>query len=313
VPRSLLLVALVLVGCRDPDPPALLHASPSPARDAYFAAAADGDYDALDDVIAALTQEHDGGDAESTAVLGFAHAWKLSERARAEQPPDITEHAALAVASFDGAFEALDDPRLLGFRGSFRQAVGDITDDADLQQDGWFDQEAATRRWPEWGKFTQAYGLITKEPSETLYGTGTRLLWEAVDACLETRVSRATFDFSEHLDEFLADDDPWNRRGCGNTTVAPHNTEGFFTVFGDHFARAGNTAQAERMYEAALAVPSADDWPYRFVALERLDRLIDLPDRFAELPSRGAAARVQDTVVFSGPASCSICHRATQL
>mgnify|MGYP001464711157 CR=1 FL=1 len=37
----------------------------------------------------------------------------------------------------------------MGFRGSFKQAQGSIEDSARLQRQGWFDQNDATRRWPD--------------------------------------------------------------------------------------------------------------------------------------------------------------------
>jgi hypothetical protein len=79
--RTRLLLLALMAGCDGPisQAPAPLWAAPlSAGRTAFFAALQAGDYAGLPSVITSLTSEHLAGDRTSTAVLGFAHAWRLA-------------------------------------------------------------------------------------------------------------------------------------------------------------------------------------------------------------------------------------------
>lgn len=312
--RFCLVPAVWAAGCALSTPPPLLSAEPtSPGREAYFAALAAADYDALEPAIELLTREYLDGDDRSTAVLGFAHAWRLAESPRLEDPEArVIESADLAVRAFTEASEALpDDPRLVGFLGSFKQAQGSIHDRPELETEGWFDQKAAARAWPEWGRFTQAYGLVSKAPSHKRFDDGIDLLWANLDACVDDKVDRDAFDYRPLFDQVQSDDDPLNQRACGNTAVVPYNAQGFFVVFGDLLAKAGDTRAARGLYETALDLPGSETWPYAWLAQDRLESLSSLPDRFRQNPERGSTVDARDATVFSGPFSCTVCHAAT--
>lgn len=297
---------ILLLGCGpDATPPPLLWESPSDGRDAFFSALETGDYAALDGVLEGLQAEDD---PKSAAVAGFAHAWKLAESQRDLSDPAVREHAGLAVEAFDAALQELDDSRLVGFRGSFKQAQGSIEESARLQRQGWFDQNEATRRWPEWGLFNQAYGLITFSPDERRFEGGIDLFWENLDACAGEAVDREDPDWLARVDAVESAD--WRvRRACSNTDVAPHNAEGFFIVMGDMAAKGGDTPLAATLYDTALALDDGT-WPYRALAEDRLARVDELPDLFADPAPRDQAVALEDQVVFTGQASCTVCHQA---
>ena len=313
-PLRLLLPLLLGTACIRPiqsPPPLLLAATPSPGRTAYFAALGTGDYAALDGIIATLTQEADSGDITSRAVLGFAHAWRLSEWHRQPTDPTVTRHAALAAHAFEQASAALpDDPRLVGFRGSFLQARGSIEDDPKLTRQGWFDTVDASKAWPEWGKFTQAYGLITLSTDHRLYNESIELYWDNLDECAGAPVPRGPLDWRPYAAELDANGSARDRRACTNTTVAPHNVEGFFMVFGDHLAKAGDLELARSMYENALNIDDGT-WPHRAVAEARVADLQALPERFSTNPEGGEVRAVTEMPVFGSAISCTVCHQAT--
>lgn len=313
--QKVLMVSVCLMfvmGCAplSEPPPLLSEAASTAGRDAFFTAFQSADYDALDNAIELLTREYLDGDDVSTATLGFAHAWKLAESGRVEEgPARVIESADLAVRYFTESSEALpDDPRLKGFLGSFKQAQGSIHNRPDLQTEGWFDQKKAVRDWPEWGLFTQAYGLITKEPDEKRYQQGIDLLWENIDKCVDSKVDREKFDYLADFDVVQQDDDLRNLRACGNTDVAPYNTQGFFLVFGDFFAKAGDLEQASVMYGTAIDLPGSETWPHLDLAEQRIVDLEQLPDWFAEVPERGTQVDATQTTIFSGPHNCAVCH-----
>jgi tetratricopeptide (TPR) repeat protein len=301
---------LLLAACaEEPAPDRLYDAPATAAREAFFDALWAGDYDAVDPIADDLTAEALDGDAASQALVGFAHAWTLAERRRAPEPdPGVTAHADLAVLAFERAVEqSPDDARLVGFRGSMLQAQGSIWGDAALQRKGWFDTAESARRWPEWGKFTQAYGLVTMDKDERLFARGVELYWENLDACADEAVPRVDLDWAPYAAYVDASDDK-NRRACGNTDVVPHNIEGFFVIMGDHVAKSGDLESARNLYENALALDDGT-WPYRSVAEQRLVDLAELPAWFAVEPAEDEAYDPRQNYVFGGPYGCTICHQ----
>jgi tetratricopeptide (TPR) repeat protein len=297
-------------GCGRGEVPDLLWQSgASPGRDAFFGALAHGDYDALDPVIADLTGEAADGDEVSQAVLGFAHAWRVAERARYEPDPEVIGHIDLAVTSFERAVDAIPhDPRLVGFLGSMQLAQGNVWGDNALIRKGWFGTKASARQWPEWGLFTQAYGLVTLDPDEPRYAKGIELLWDNLDACVDERVDREDLDWSVYEAQVDRDEDAWNRRACANTDVVPHGVEGFFLIFGDVYAKAGELDAADMMYKNALGSVDVADWPYRWVAEDRRARLDELPEQFRGEAPEGPFEPTE-WLVFGGPVGCTVCHQ----
>lgn len=304
--------AVMAAGCGPSTPPDLLWQSgSSPGRDAFFDAFANGRYTDLDPILADLTEEAADGDDVSLAVLGFAHTWKLAEAPRLAPDPSTLDHIDVAAATFDRAVDAMPhDPRLVGFLGSLQLAQGSVWGDDTLSRKGWFGTKASARQWPEWGLFTQAYGLVSLSPDDKRFTQGIDLLWEDLDACADTRVEREDLDWTVYEGDVAADTDDWDRRACANTTVVPHNVEGFFTIFGDAYAKAGDLANADLMYANALASADAGTWPYRAVAEARRAELESLPELFNAEPADGPVDP-SDTLVFSGPAGCTICHQAS--
>ena len=293
------------------EPPALLsEGEQSEGRTSFFQAFQQADYSSLDESIELLTREYLDGDSKSTATLGFAHAWRLAESGRVEDgPARVIESADLAVRYFyESSQEFPTDPRLKGFLGSFKQAQGSIHGHPELQKEGWFDQKDAVRDWPEWGLFTQAYGLITKSPDESRYQKGIELLWHNIDECIDGKIDRNDFDYRSLFDQVQEDSDPRNYRACANTTIVPYNVQGFFTVFGDFYAKANDLENAARMYETALELPGADTWPYHNLAEQRLLDLEELSQWFSHEPERGTQIDARNTTIFSGPYNCSVCH-----
>lgn len=320
VPRVLMMVTVLgttigLTGCGgSPDaeaPPLLSEGDISQGRDAYFDALQNGNYSELDDIIATLKQESDAGDPQSLAVLGFAHSWKLAEYRRDPSDPSITEHAKLAADAFSGAIKEIPhDARLLGFRGSFRQARGKIENNSLMTALGWFDEVNAATRWPAWGLFTKAYGLITFGPDESLYKQGIGFLWDNLDICAGENVNREAFNLQDYPQLTQPNIDPRIERPCTNTPVAPHNLEGFFLYFGDMYAKASNLDQAETMYLTALEV-NQGDWPYADVAAKRIERLQELPALFNLERGSSEQVSVDEINVFQSQISCVACHQGS--
>lgn len=305
-------LAILILGCgRLSEPPPLLsEAEGTLGRQAFFSALLKADYDQVDNSIELLTREYLEGDVLSTATLGFAHAWRLGEAGRVEDgSARVIESADLAVRFFTEASEDLpDDPRIVGFLGSFKQAQGAIHGRPELQTEGWFDQGKAVRAWPEWGLFARAYGLVTMNPEERRYKEGIELLWQNLEECIDDSIDRDDFDYRRHFDDVQHDQNQLNARACGNSAVVPYNAQGFFLVFGDMLAKAGELEMAKDMYNTSMGLPGSETWPYQWLVEHRIDDLSQLPSWFSEAPDRSTQANPTRTTTFSGPYNCAVCH-----
>ncbi len=313
--QHLALVAVFAVtACEAPitvAPAPLWSAESSDGRTRFFAAFRAGEYTALPPIISTLTAEHLEGDRVSTAVLGFAHAWRLAESSRTGGDPTVIESASVAHRMFQTAHQAAQrDPRLRGFQGSMMMAEGSINGDADLSQQGYFLARTASVEWPQWGLFTLAYSLSGQPPESSLGKEAIDSMWRNLDVCAEgRRVDRTRTDSLAWFADTSNSTNPLVARACGNQPVAPFNTEGFFAVFGDLLARKGDLAQATRMYETALATEASTRWPYRTAIERRRDQVADLAARWAVDPKRGVALGIDDVTFFRGPANCTLCHQ----
>ncbi|MEM7160102.1 MAG: hypothetical protein AAF799_45110 [Myxococcota bacterium] len=308
---GVVLLSAMALGCEAP-PERLVDAEPSAGRTAFFDAFGRGAYEELDDIIGELSREHLEGDDVSTSVLAFAHAWKLSEGARQTAEPRVIEHADLAVRFFDEALEASgDDPRLIGFLGSFEAAAGTIHDERAQRRMGWNKLLKARRQWPQWGGFTLGYVATQLDSDERRFRKGIRAFWRNLDACAGERVDRERFELTDELmDAFTSDSDPWNWRACSNTDVVPYNIEGFFLAFGDILAKGGETDDARRMYRIALETEDSETWPHRWLAQSRLDNLEALHGWFNAAIDRTQAVDAERVTMIAGPFACAGCHQA---
>lgn len=99
---------------------------------------------------------------------------------------------------------------------------------------------------------------------------------------------------------------PPDRPATTNQPRWPHNLEGFSIALAEMQIKAGDRAGAERMLLSILSRPSAQHWPFRTLADDRLDRLAGL--------SRDAAAGRATPFVLHATSgvSCSICHQQGQ-
>jgi hypothetical protein len=313
--RTRLLLLLLLAGCEGPlakAPAPLWAAAPSAGRTAFFTAFKEGDYTALPAIISTLTTEHLAQDRTSTAVLGFAHAWRLAEASRTGDDPTVIESASVAHRMFQTAHASFpEDPRLLGFQGSMMMAEGSINDDAELSRDGYFATSSSAVQWPQWGLFTLAYSLSGKAPDSSLGRQALDSLWQNLELCAPGQaISRTSTELLTSIAAAAQSANPLIARACGDQPVVPFNFEGFFAVFGDLLARQGDVDQARRMYETALSTDASQRWPFRPAIERRRDQVGQLTARWTTLPARGAGALgIDDVPLFFGPANCTLCHQ----
>ena len=90
-----------------------------------------------------------------------------------------------------------------------------------------------------------------------------------------------------------------------NSKKAPFAGPGFMYHIGESYARMGNTEEAQRMYELALTLPGANNWPYRWVVDEALADMDAHVGQFTELGTEETASYV---VYANSIFACRFCH-----
>ena len=60
---------------------------------------------------------------------------------------------------------------------------------------------------------------------------------------------------------------------CWNSTIAPHNFEGFFLNFGDMLVKAGEKTKAKKIYKMAKLPESYSYWSYKDILENRIKNI----------------------------------------
>ena len=279
------------------------------ATRAFRAALYDADYHAIPEAQRLLTAAYleNPRDGEIALLLAHSHLWLLAERSRNEvlgeqSDPQITDHALLADHYFDEAGRLRpDDDRVDGWQGAVRLALGSIHADERSTREGYFQLRESVRAYPEFNGFSAAYPMADQPRESERFAEAIDWIWRNIETCSIGELNRATFDLTSFRLEGPADD---RLRTCWNTTLVPHNIEGFFLVAGDMFTKAGDLASARRAYRVAQSVPSYSEWRYAPVLEARVAKLDDRA--FAFTHARGAEEEPE--MMFGSDYACTGCH-----
>ena len=101
-----------------------------------------------------------------------------------------------------------------------------------------------------------------------------------------------------------------DKRDClswclSNSKKAPFGGPGFMYHIGESYARMGDANEAQRMYELALTLPGADQWPYRWVVDEALADMDSHVGQFTDLKDEETASYI---VYANSQYACRFCH-----
>lgn len=263
-----------------------------------------GKYEAIDGLI----EEHmraiydNPNDPTTLSHLAFLHAWKVSERARI--PPSATLVGSVSVARryYQEALMLVpNEPRYLGFLGAFTLTEGAILKNEKEVRSGYFLMKDGVTLWPEFNLFTFGY-LLSDTPVEgPRFKEALEAQWATLDRCFGTRIDRAHPTAAPYLG---LETQSGPKRACWNSSIAPHNWEGFFLNFGDMLIRQGDIQTAKAMYQNAMLSRNYQDWPYRDVLTHRLEGLDSLRARFAVRPHDPEYSTMINTRF-----SCTACHQ----
>jgi hypothetical protein len=241
------------------------------ANEKFWAALHGGRYEELPAVIEALTGAYleNPRDPETAAHIAFSHIWFANERARLDKPSArITEHFLLARRYFAEAVRlAPADERFKGFLATMELVEAKIHGDEKLLRRGYFDLMAAVDGWPEFNLFTAGYVFSGLPYTDPIYAEALAYQWRNLDACADQKIDRRTADITKFIG---LETTTGRKRACWNSTIAPHNFEGFFLNMGDMLVKQGDVGTARRVYANARLSRTYSQWPYRRVLEERI-------------------------------------------
>jgi hypothetical protein len=267
----------------------------------------EGAYDRLPAVIEELTRLALDAprDGRIHMMLGLAHLWRVSERARDPQPsPRITEHIVLSRHYLDSARALLpDDARVHGWSASSRLATATLLDDQPARREAFFDMKDAIGRFPAFNLFSASYVFSRLPANDSKFVPEVvEPMFEAFALCYgdardwpsrRAALARAMASASKTTGQ---------RRLCYPSPAAPHNIEGFFLHFGDALSKAGRLEDAREAWALASTAPSYETWAYKS----------ELASRIADPAAHSRVARAGqrgEGMMITSHVSCSGCHQ----
>ncbi|MFT3835686.1 MAG: hypothetical protein QM723_01645 [Myxococcaceae bacterium] len=276
------------------------------ANEHFWAALHGGRYEELPDVIEHLQRAYvtDPTDAKSAAHLGFAHIWRVSERARStERRAVITQDLVLSEYYFHDAVEMTQDPRFEGFLAGSQLAVGTVFKSERKVREGYFRMKDAVSRFPEFNLFARSYSAVTQPVDSERFKQGLADFWANIDYCLDGKLDHAHPDYAP-LMSLATTTGP--KRVCWNGWIAPHNHEGFALAFGDLLVKAGQLEQAKVMYANAKLSSTYALWPFREVLEKRLEQIDENAQLFRQPEDQ---IPVERKTMFASTMNCVGCHQ----
>ncbi|MCW3105385.1 MAG: hypothetical protein JWO09_3825 [Bacteroidetes bacterium] len=279
-----------------------------------------GNYDSIPSILNSLYEglNRNPQDAQLNADLGFVYLWQFSERGRKAPVAGIEKSIYLSNYYFREAIKYNPaDPRLKGFQSATEICQGALSKDLDQIYRGYSDAYAAIKEWPQFNKF--ALSLVSSQLNKNsfFFRQAINYQWELIDDCscksLEKAEVLRSADkvFPELIRELEKTQDPLIKRACWNTTIAPHNFEGFLLNFGDMLVKQGNFDEAHTIYSAARLSPTFAEWAYRDVLEKRISEMKENRKAFVKRPE--LLVMTDDRQIFiNSVLSCTGCHQMSK-
>ena len=281
------------------------------AQAAFREALAQGRYDRLPESLRLLTAAYieNPRDPSVAFLLGMAHLWKISERAReARVEPTITDELILADRYLAEARRLNPgDARIPGFEGSVKMALGAIHQDEGVKRLGYFTLKNGIRRYPEFNLFTMSFVLSNAPRENARFAEAVDDAWKNLEICARRKIGRTAVDVSRLASELRLSANAAiaggsEDRACRNPPTAPHNMEGFLLHMGDLVVKKGDVETAREIYRLARVSPNFATWPYASL-LER--RIGEAPERARQFASGKKPA---PEMMFQSAYACTGCH-----
>jgi hypothetical protein len=253
---------------------------------------------ALDILTAAYLQTPN--DAVTASHVAWLHMWRVGERARNPQAPaTITDDLVLANKYFQEAVK-LDpgEARYLGFLAATKLSEGHVDHDERLTRDGFFTMQRAVKAWPEFNLFTAGYVMSRLPPDSQQFADGLEQQWQNMEVCVKAKIDRAGGDYAQYMP---LDTKVGHARACWNSSIAPHNLEGFFLNMGDMLVKKGDWKAAQTIYHNATYSKEYAGWKHKDVLAARI---ANAQANVAEFNKAVPAT----PMMIDSPIACMGCH-----
>jgi hypothetical protein len=177
-------------------------------------------------------------------------------------------------------------------------------DEADLRK-GYFLMKDAISAWPEFNLFTGGYVMSHLPWDGSLYEEALEWQWQTLELCSDGQFDRKNPDFRPFL---KLDTKTGKKRVCWNSTIAPHNFEGFFLNMGDMLVKKGDTKAAVKIYEQAKLSKDYASWPYKKELDDRIKNAEKNVNSFRiKVPGDEMPKTTQ--MMFNTEFNCMGCHQ----
>ncbi|MRH99653.1 hypothetical protein GH721_03815 [Kriegella sp. EG-1] len=275
-----------------------------------------GNYHKIDSVLYYLQAAYikNPNDLQTIAHIGFTNAWAISERRKLDTiPPNIVEHATLAVKYFGEAHELnSNDPRVLGFLADFKIIQGTIAEDKKLIQQGYFDGKKSINQWNEFNYFTVGYVLSQLPHDSWQFKKAIEWQWKTLDECYCEKVDRDNFKVEKYLSLEDTETNTKRKRACWNSWIAPHNVEGFYLNMGDMLVKSGDYKKGIKVYEMIKQVPQYNTWPFKKELQERIENAEINVVNFRKEVANNEVVPDKNLMMVNTSISCMSCHQMSK-
>ncbi|KTD08048.1 hypothetical protein [Legionella jamestowniensis] len=242
-------------------------------------------------------------DEKLAAYIGFLHIWKITERQRLpKETPLITNEIILAKKYFSDALQLNPDmPIYEGFLGDSELIEGKIFHDKREEVRGYFRLKHAIARWPEFNYFTAGYPMSTLPHNSSHFKEGLEWQWETLNLCAGEKVNRMSPSFANYMHRETS---KGKQRACWNSSIAPHNFEGFFLNMGDMLVKSGDWQTGVAIYQNAKLSKTYTIWPYKHLLEKRIVNAKANVNNF-----RKKHTNPHQAVLFNSGYGCVACHQ----
>lgn len=252
-------------------------------------------------------------DPDLSLHIAHLHFWRVAERFRMgeNQDPNITDDLTIAIKYFIEAKKLNpDDARIDGWLAGARLAESTIHNDEKDKRLAYYQGLESIKSYPEFNYFSMGYLFSNIEYDDTKFTDAIDWYFKSMDLAYHTSIDRVNPDVTPYLYLEDKEDNEKLKRAVWNTSIAPHNLEGFYLNFGDFLVKNGRVEQAKIIYKNAQLVSSYSKWPFKHI-LE--DRLLNIDTniysfRASQIDMNNKEDVIYKNMIFNSY-NCMVCHQ----
>jgi hypothetical protein len=254
--------------------------------------------------------------------IAHLHFWKVAERFRLGQEisPNISDELTLAKKYFQEAQKLQpDDNRIKGWLAGAALAEASIHNDEKDKRAAYYQGLDAIKAYPEFNYFSIGFLFSNLEYSDVKFKDAINWYFKSMDLAYHTSVDRDNPDIKNFLSIGASEKNIKLKRAVWNSSIVPHNVEGFYLNFGDFLVKYGKTDLAKNIYNNIKLVPSYKEWPFKYLLEDRLKNISNNVEKFRKnstnevqkMALTGNIATIESSSMIFNSYSCMICHQKT--